>query len=202
MTFLDLIKSNIKKSEYFIHKTKRSILIRFLLLVAILVSYFVFLSFKYGVNEGFLITILTWSFFVFCTPIADAGFLLDFPVRLITKIRMIYSEMFVWIIAFSINFYSIISNPNIYEKTAILKLFKHILLHPNPFWAIIIISAIGTFISIYFGDEMIDVVKHEHRKKYKKHKNKYRLILILFVIVITVLLYHHLLKKLGINILI
>lgn len=193
------IKSYIKKSEYFIHETKKSVLVRFSLVVIVVVSYFIFVSVKYGVNRGFMITFLTWSFFVFCTPIADAGFLLDFPMRLITKIRMIYSEMFVWIIAFLINLYSLTFNPNIYEKTLILRLFKYILVHPFPFWSIIVISAIGTFLSIYFGDELIDVIKHENRKKHAKHKGKYKLILFLFLMVILVL-YDFLLKKLGVHI--
>jgi hypothetical protein len=202
MTFLSTIKSYIKKSEYFVHKTKRSILIRFLLLVFVFIAYFVFISLKHGLDNGLAVTILTWSFFVLCTPIADAGFLLDFPIRLITKIRMIYSEIVIWGIAFLINIYSLKFNPLIYEKIEILRFFKQILLHPFPFWAIIIISAIGTFMSVYFGDEMVDVVKHKERKKYKKHKNKYLLILILFMIVVIILLYVYLLKKLKLGILI
>jgi hypothetical protein len=55
--------------------------IKFLLLFTILIFYFAFISFKYGVKDGFAITLLTWSFFVLCTPIADAGFILDFPIR-------------------------------------------------------------------------------------------------------------------------
>ena len=194
------IKCCISKSDYYTHETKRTVLIRFLLVAGILVLYFIFVSLKYGLYNGFRITLLSWSFFVFCTPIADAGFLLDFPVRLITKIKMIYSEMFVWITAFLINLYSIVFNPIIYEKIEILRLFKYILLHPFPFWAIIVVSAIGTFISIYFGDELINVVRHKHRKKYKKHKNKYTLILILFIIIFIILMYRYLLGRLGIEI--
>ncbi len=200
MSIPDRIKCCIKKSEYCTHETKKRVLIKFILIIAILISYFTFVSLRYGLNDGLMITILTWSFFVFCTPIADAGFLLDFPIRLITKIRMIYSEIVVWIIAASINIYSLLFNPIVYEKIEILRLFKYILLHPFPFWAIIIISATGTFLSIYFGDELIDVVKHKHRKKYKKHKNKYVLILILFIIVVIIMLYSYLLRRLGVNI--
>jgi len=194
------IKSRIKKSKYYTHETKKNVLIRFLSVIAVLIFYFIFASFKYGFNNGFMITVLTWTFFVFCTPVADAGFLLDFPIRLITKIRMIYSEMFVWFVASSINIYSIIFNPGIYEKTGLLQLFRYILLHPFPFWIIILISAIGTFLSIYFGDELIDVVRHKHRKNYRKHRSKYVLVLILFLITAIIFLYKYLLEKLGINI--
>lgn len=190
----------IKKSEYFIHETKKKAVTKFLLVLAILIAYFIFVSTQYGLKEGMLVTLLTWSFFVFCTPIADAGFLLDFPVRLITKIRMIYSEIAVWIVAALINVYALLFQEEIYQKTEILKLFQHIITTPVPFWAIIILSAIGTFLSIYFGDELIDVAKHEHRKQYHKHKHKYMLVVGIFIIAIIVLLYYYLLNSIGITI--
>jgi hypothetical protein len=200
MSFFNKTKKCVKKSKYFVHETKRSVLTKFLLVVTVFIVYFVFMSLRYGLNNGFMATILTWSFFVFCTPISDAGLLLDFPIRLVTGIRMIYSEVFVWILAFLLNVYSLTFNQSIYNKTMILWLFKHILTHPFPFWTIIIVSAIGTFMSVYFGDELIDASKHKERKKYGKHKNKYKLLLILFMIILTLILYDFLLKKLGVNI--
>ncbi len=190
----------IKESEHYLHETKRSVLVKFLLVLIVFLLYFAFVSLKYGINNGFLVTLLTWSFFVFCTPIADAGLLLDFPVRLITGIRMIYSEIAVWIIAFFLNLYSLTFNSLIYNKTVILQLFRYILLHPIPFWSIIFVSAIGTFMSIYFGDELIDVARHEEREKYGKHKKKYHLVIFIFIVVLAILLYDFLLKELGINI--
>lgn len=194
--------SKIKKNKYFLHKTKRKVVIKFALLLLILIAYFVFLSFKYGIKDGLSATILTWSFFVFCTPIADAGFLLDFPIRLITKIRMIYSEMVVWTLAFLINLYSIFLNPGVYEKTGLLKIFKHILQNPYPFWSIILLSAFGTYLSIYFGDELIDVVKNRNRKKFIKHGMKHKIVIAGFVLLICGIIatYYYLLEHLGIKI--
>ena len=194
------IKDRFKKSEYFLHETKRSVLIRFSFALLLVVLYFVFVSFKYGLKDGFFVTLLTWSVFVFCTPIADAGSLVDFPVRLITNIRMIYSESFVWLSAFLINLYALLFRPGIYDKTILLRLFKHILFHPFPFWSIIVISALGTFLSVYFGDELIDVAKHSEREKFKKHKSKYYIILSLFLFVVVLLFYDMLLRELGLRI--
>lgn len=188
------IKSFIK------HKTKRNTLIRFGLVLAVFISYFVFISFKYGAKEGFSVTILTWSFFVYCTPIADAGFLVDFPVRLITKVRMIFSEMGVWILAALINTYTLIFHPSFYQKSHILKIFHYILSHPFPFWGIILLAAGGTYLSIHFGDELIDVAKHKHREKYHQHKNKHRLIIIGSAAVLMIVLYTYLINQLGLNI--
>jgi len=199
MQLWNKIKTRLIKSEYFIHETKRSALLRFLLIVLIATLYFILVSFEYGLEKGFMVALLTWTFFIFCTPIADAGFLVGVPLRLLAKIRMIYSQIAAFIVAFFIDLFTLIFDPNIYEKTGLLKLFKHIILTPYPFWIIIILSVIGTFLSIYFGDELIDVAKHKDRTKYKKHKNKYISVLVLFVIVLTILLYSYLMKKMGIN---
>jgi len=195
---INMIKNN-KKLDYLKHPTKKKVLQKFLLVFLVLILYFIFMSYKYGLGNGFLVTLVTWSFFVFCTPIADAGFLLDFPIRLITKIKMIYSEIIVWIIAFSLNLYAFNFNENIYKKTEILKLFKHILINPWPFWIIIFLSGLGTFLSLYFGDELIDVTKHEHRKKYKAHKNKYFFIFTLTIIVLIIFFYIYLLDLTGMH---
>lgn len=72
------------------HETKKHTLRKFILVFLVLITYFLITSLKIGFREGISITLLTWSFFVLSTPIADAGFLLDFPIRLITKLRMVY----------------------------------------------------------------------------------------------------------------
>jgi len=182
------------------HETKRKALIKFLLVFLVFISYYIFITKQYGVQQGFFVSILTWSFFVLCTPIADAGFLLDFPFRLITKIKMLFSEMTVWIIAISLNLYAFFIRPELYDKTPLLKFFKHILEQPIPFWLIILISAIGTFVSIKFGDELLDKVNHSERQHYNKHKNKFRLLIMLFLFGIALVLYDFLLKKMSINI--
>jgi len=85
------------------HQTKCEELIKFLMLLGVLVLYFGYLSWQYDIATGGIISALTWSFFVLCTPVADAGFLIDFPVRLITGLRMFITEMIVWGIAISLN---------------------------------------------------------------------------------------------------
>src|SRR5210317_404217 len=89
---------------------KKQLLHKFLMLCVLLAAYFSYLSFQYGVMTGGIASALTWYFFVLCTPIADAGFLLDFPLRLLFGIRMLISEIIVWIIAIGINIYALIFN--------------------------------------------------------------------------------------------
>ncbi len=184
-----------------IHKHSHP-LVKFLGVFLVVIIYSIISIFKFGLDNGILVSFLTWSFFVLCTPIADAGILLDFPLRMIAKIRMIYSEIFVWIIAISSNIFVIIRYPWIYEKTFLLILFKHILLNPIPFWSIIILSAIGTFLSLYFGDEIIDLIKmkNQRRKKYLLHKEKYKFVIYLFILTAIFMVYKFLIDKFRIKI--
>jgi len=75
------------------HQTHSETLYKFLALLGVLVGYFVYLSWKFDAATGGFLAALTWSLFVLCTPVADGGFLIDFPVRLLFRVRMIYSEI-------------------------------------------------------------------------------------------------------------
>jgi len=196
---MNLIHKNYK-GKILKHETKKHSLFKFLLLLFVLASYLAFTVYKFGAENGLLITLLSWSFFVLCTPIADAGFLLDFPVRLITGIRMMYSEIIVWIFAISLNAATALYNPSLYSNTLLLNLFYNILSTPFPYWGIILLSCTGTFFSIYFGDELMDVAFHKQRKLYHAYANKYRVVLFAFVIALTFVLYEFLLRQLGVNI--
>ena len=177
-------------------------LIKFLLVFLLLIVYLLFTSHKFGAREGFLISTLTWSFFVLCTPIADAGFLLDFPIRLITGIRMIFSEIMVWILAIAINIFALFFAPHAYEDTILLSLFSHILSQPFPYFAIILLSGVGTFLSIVFGDELMDVAfkKKDSRAHHAHHRHKHHFIVIIFLIILVLILYDFLLNSMGFNI--
>jgi hypothetical protein len=111
---------------------------------------------------------------------------------------MLTSEIFIWAIAIGLNLYAFFVSPEIYTKTKLLSFFNHILEQPFPFWSIIILSAIGTFVSIKFGDELLDKTKHAEREHYYKYKKSFRLIVMLFLIILTIVLYDFLLKKLGV----
>ncbi|NCT55950.1 hypothetical protein GW755_03860 [bacterium] len=172
--------------------------VKFISVVVLLFSYFLFVSFAHGIKQGLLISVLTWSFFVLCTPVAEAGILIDFPMRLITKIRMVYSEIMVWLVAIIINIVVFITNPKIYEQTLLLSLFKHVLDAPYPYWIIIFFSAVGTFLSIYIADSIMDSKKHKniHPSFLFKHKT----VVFIFLIILVVVFYDFLLNKMGVSI--
>ena len=181
------------------HETKQHALFRYLLSLGIIVAYFFWVAQQYGAKEGLLIALLTWSFFVLSTPIADAGFLIDFPLRILLGLRMVITELFVWAFAIGLNLFALNIHPEVYTKTHLLSLFHMILTHPFPYWGIIILSAIGTFLSIRFGDELLDVMKHRERKFFHRHKYNHQLILIAFAFVIVFALYTYLVSQLGLQ---
>jgi len=169
-------------------KHKVSGLKKFLAVLAILLVYAMFAVYKFGIEQGFLITALSWSFFVFCTPIADAGFLVDFPVRLITGFRMLYSEIIVWVVATVLNITVFTTRPSIYGKTQLLQLFHKIIVNPWPFWLIIFLSAIGTFANVLLDDDVYDVATVKNKKQFLG-RGKVKIIYTIGTFVVTFILY-------------
>lgn len=163
---------------------QKQMLYKFLLLCLLLFGYFLYLSIQYDVGTGGVAAALTWSFFVLCTPIADAGFLLDFPLRLLFGIRMIVSEIAVWSIAISINLFSLFFWPEYYQTTSLTKLFLAILTTPWPYWSVILLSGLGTFLSIRFADELMDVLRHRERTFFHRHGYKHEIIVIVFFLLV------------------
>lgn len=177
---------------------KKQLLYKFLLLCVVLMSYFFYLSIQYDVMTGGIASVLTWTFFVLCTPIADAGFLLDFPLRLLFGIRMLISETAVWVVAITVNIISLIYFVEYYETTILTRLLCAILTTPNPYWSVILLSGIGTFLSIRFADELMDVFHHSERSYFHRHGYKHELLIIVFFVVVFIG-YYQLIASLGID---
>jgi hypothetical protein len=193
--------SNFKKLvKYFSYETRKILRNKFLVVLILVVLYFLFCAWHFGLKDGFLVMALTWSFFVLATPIPDGGIIIDLPLRILTGIKMVFSEIIVWVIAISLNVFNLLFNPQIYTKTFILTLFNHLITEPFPYAIIIVLSCIGTFLSLYFGDELYEVLKHSKRKKYHKHKNKFKFIMIISIFIFILIIYDILLNNLGIKI--
>lgn len=179
------------------HRSKQ-VFIKFGLLLLLMASYFAYLTYQYDFLTGGVAALLTWSFFVLCTPIADAGFLLDFPMRLLFGIRMVISEVAVWAIAILINVLTLQYAAAYYETTLITKLLHQIITTPYPYWGVVLLSVAGTFLSIRFGDELMDVIHHRDRNFFHSHHFKHELILVAFFIVV-IFGYYELISSLGIS---
>lgn len=175
--------------------------VKFLIVLTFFSIYLIFTVINFGFEHGIMVALVTWSFFVLCTPIADAGVLIDFPLRIATGFRMIYSEIAVWILALYINIIGFEFFTTVYDSTMLLKLFRFILIHPWPYWIIILLSGIGSFLSIYFGDLVLDVIANKKDKAERTgHAQIYRMTLMIFIIALTVVAYYFLISQLNVDI--
>jgi len=113
---------------------------------------------------------------------------------------MVYSELIVWAVAISANVYFLIFNPEIYSKTLISNTFYKILTKPWPNYLIILLSAFGTFLSLYFGDELLDILENSQRVRYLKYRSLLSLATGIFLVVIFYYLYKYFLNLFGLNI--
>jgi hypothetical protein len=172
-------------------------LLRFLILIAIIVIYIGFLVWQYGFVTGGIVAILTWSFFVLCTPVADAGFLLDFPLRVLFRVRMLYSELVVWLTTVTANVVILNFAPEKYDTNFLTQLFKSILTQPYPYWGIIVLSTIGTFLSVAFGDELLDVIHHRDRELHHAHHQTWHILATIVVFILVLVGYDYLLNNLA-----
>lgn len=188
-----------KSISRFIHPVHRELLWRFLALVGVLLAYFGYMSWRYDAATGAWSTLLSWSFFVLCTPIADGGFIVAFPVRLLFGTRMIVSQAVVWIVAIVINAAALTFAHAHYQDVALTRLLFEILTTPWPYWSVLAIAAAGTALSIIFGDEMLDVTRHEDRRKFHQHGFKHRILIVAGFAVLSIAAYYELLRQFGIS---
>ncbi len=109
------------------------------------------------------------------------------------------TQLVLWFVAIGINVYMLKYSVASYDLSFLTSLLKKILLEPYPYWSILLISALGAFLSIFFGDEMMDVTMHENREKHNTYKINYRVILVVGLAALTVVAYYHLLNGLNIS---
>lgn len=172
-------------------KTKKSQIVglrKFFVVLGILFLYALFTVHNYGLKAGLSVTILTWAFFVFATPIADAGFLIAFPIRIFTGIKMLNTQIVVWIFGALVVFTFLLFSPESFNKTSLLGLFHKIVITPWPLWLILILSGVGTYVSIVFDDSIVDSATAKNKNK-SFRKNSKRLYYTIAIFTLTLGLY-------------
>jgi len=184
---------------YVTHQIKAHTPYRFVALFGIFVAYFLYVSLKFDFATGGLVSALAWSFFVLCTPVADAGFLLDFPIRLLFGLRMFVTELLVWGLAVVINLVMLGVAPGVYETTPLTQILFKILTNPIPYWGIVVLCAIGTFLSVYFGDEVMDKVTHRGERVPHHLSFSLRLVVMGAVMALVLSVYYRFANELGLG---
>jgi len=106
----------------------------------------------------------------------------------------------VWALAILLNIAALILSPESYEFTFLTSLLHKILVTPWPFWSIIILCGLGTFLSVCFGDELLDVISHKDRDFHHAHGFKYKLLAMVGLFVVIVTAYYHLIATLGVEV--
>jgi len=180
------------------HAEHKGTLLKFTALVTILAGYFLYLSWKFDASTGFGLALLTWSFFVLCTPVADGGFILAFPIRLLFGVRMAMTQIAIWFAAIGINLFMLGFSHDTYRLTLITHLLERILTEPYPYWSILAISAAGTFLSIYFGDEIMDATARQKPGGRTARSFRHRTLAVVALTALSVFAYYQLLGSLGI----
>ena len=111
------------------------------------------------------------------TPIADAGFLLNVPLRLLFGVRMLVSEMVVWAVAITLNIVSLLFFSSYDDTPVLTRLLHAILTTAYPYWSVVVLSEAGTFLPIRFADEFMDVVHQRGRHFFKRRGYKQELLI-------------------------
>jgi hypothetical protein len=73
-----------------------------------------------------------------------------------------------------------------------------VIVTPFPYWGIVVLSGLGTFLSIRFGDELLDVLHHRDRAFFHSHHFKHELVLFGFFLMV-LLGYYQLMTSIGIT---
>ena len=113
---------------------------------------------------------------------------------------MVKTEIVVWLLSLGLNIYVLVNNAVIYNSTIFLKLLKYIMTNPNPYWLILVLSAIGTLLSTVFADELIVVASERKRKLHQKHARIWLMVLSAGIVLLAVVLYQVLLQQLHVRI--
>lgn len=132
---------------------------RFICVSIILIIYFLYVCWKYGITQGIGVTLITWSFFIFGTPLADADAIVDFPIRVFTDIPMHITEIYLFIIAALISLWYYIYNRVIFQYTFLTKIVYKMITNPFSLYGfIVVLSLIGSVISAFFENAIYDLI--------------------------------------------
>jgi len=167
--------------------------------IVLLLAYLTLAVYKYGAEDGVGITVLTWAFFVLLTPVPFADLILELPLRLVTRAKMVVTHVFVWGAGALIVTTSILMAPDLFQTTTLLSIFYHVIMNPVPYWSLLFLCGMGTFLSVYIADEIMDEVEEHMKHHHRKHMSVLHMSAALLVFVGIVLAYWTMICHMGFN---
>ena len=145
------------------HKITKFQALKFSITCLLLVWYYGYLVGEFGLAVATQSILLTWTFFILCTPSTNGGIIIDIPFHVITGKRMLYSEIGIWCCALIYNIFMYHFYPAIYFKNPITDLLHQVLSRPWPYWLIIGICFLGTVYTLLVSDDDRCSIQPLHR---------------------------------------
>ena len=131
----------------------------FVLVFCLFLVYFVFKAVKYGIRQGFNLTVLTWCFFLLGTPVVNSGLLIDVPVKYLFAQKMHHTQLFVSFFGLFLSYCYLYFYKQLFTLTKHTRLLYKMITDPFSIYGILfIICGIGTLISAKLIDIVYDLI--------------------------------------------
>lgn len=141
----------------------RKATIRYSLLIFFVVSLlFLYPCAVFGPFRGLLIGLMTWSLWVLSIPARHGRYVFGWYARL-KRNEVKHTEPKMLLGALLINVIILMLFRPLYHSTYFTRHLFRILSKPNPYWLMILISALGTLYPYLVGEEQFKLHKTYHR---------------------------------------
>lgn len=128
---------------------------KFLVHLGVFAAVTLWFSLQHSFEHAAYMTLLLWSMLVLCTPVINDSYVIRFIIRFFTRRPAYYTSFVTWFIALLINTFTVFFHPMMYRSNIFTVLLQRILMHPSPYWSLIVICAFGSFytalLEYYFG---------------------------------------------------
>lgn len=156
-------------------------LVSFVTAVSITLAYAIAAIFYYGFVDGLSVTAITWCFFIFATPVANASILLDLPLRLVTQLPMVHIQIYVYLFALFLVFYHIFAKSHLFDLHPHHRILYQMFTRPfSDYGLLLVVCAIGTVATLQIGDGFMDYIMAK-KKMTRKEKHLFLIVCLCFV---------------------
>lgn len=154
-----------KLSPYFSRSHLLPKFIVSLLLFTLLCTTLTYQTSQLGFALGSYITLLIWSLYILCIPVAHGRFFIGSLIRYFTGKRS-FPELFVWAAAASINIFTVIFMPRVYQASMLTFFLYRILITPR-YWTILLTTLLAAWYRrmahtnfTSFSDNIHSLIRH------------------------------------------
>jgi len=121
---------------------------------------FVYQIYLYGFAVGSYISLLIWSLYILCIPVAHGRFFIGTPLHYFTG-RHYLPELFIWTLAASLNIFTFIFIPRVYQTSMLTYFLYRILITPR-YWSLLLITLCGVWYRLMARSKLIPFSRNVH----------------------------------------